>query len=68
MTDSPSKTIVLRTSSGTPKSCAVLVQWTEPVLRPTHNGDSRFKYQTGTDVNGVQYETKPHGGGWRVKR
>lgn len=60
------KQISLRSGSGAVKGTAVLIHWTAPVLRTSHNGDTKFKYQTGTDVNGVRYETKSHGGGWRV--
>ena len=62
------KPIPLLTGSGALKGTATLVQWTEPVLRTTHNGDTQFKYQTGIDAAGVEYETKSRGGGWRVKR
>ena len=61
------KNITLRTGSGTPKGTAILVEWTEPKLRTTHNGDTRFNYQSGKDANGVEYVTKSQGGGWRVK-
>lgn len=62
------KTIKLLTGSGAPRGTATLVQWTEPALKTTHNGDTRFKYQTGIDAAGVEYETKSRGNGWRVKR
>lgn len=60
------KEITLRSGSGAVKGTAVLIRWSAPVLRTSHNGDTQFKHQIGTDVNGVQYETKSRGGGWRV--
>ena len=62
------KVIKLLTGSGAHKGTATLVKWTEPVLRTTHNGDTRFKYQMGVDAAGIEYETKSRGQGWRVKR
>ena len=60
-------TITLRTGSGIPKQTVILVEWTDSKLRTTHNGDTRFHYRSGKDSNGVEYETKSRGGGWRVK-
>jgi len=62
------KLIPLHSGTGVPKGTATLVQWTESVLRTTHNGDTRFNYQTGIDADGIEYETKSRGFGWRVKR
>ena len=59
------KKITLRTSSGIEKGTVDLVDWTEPLLLKTHNGDTRFKYLIGCDAEGVWYETKSRGGGWR---
>lgn len=61
------KIIKILTGTGFPKGTATLVEWSEPRLRTTHNGDTRFKYQTGVDADGIEYETKSRGGGWRVK-
>ena len=60
------KRILLRTGSGIIKGSATLVAWSVPTLRTTHNGETRFKHQTGIDADGIRYETKSRGGGWRV--
>ena len=62
------KRILIRTGSGIVKGSATLVSWSVPTLRTTHNGDTRFKHQTGIDADGIRYETKSRGGGWRVIR
>ena len=62
------KKITITSGTGFPKGSAVLVRWTAATLRNTHNPGTRFKYQTGVDASGVEYETKSRGGGWRVKR
>ena len=62
------KKITITSGTGFPKGSAVLVRWTSATLRKTHNLNTRFKYQSGVDASGVEYETKSRGGGWRVKR
>ena len=62
------KIIALRSRTGYIKRNVTLVSWTDPELRKTHNKTTRFKYQTGVDAEGIEYETKARGCGWRVKR
>lgn len=57
------KTIVIRSSSGTPKSEATLVAWRSCGLRGTHNHDGRYSRSIGIDAAGNAYETTSHG--WR---
>ena len=60
------KTITLRTGSGMPKATVELVEYTQPKKKVTHNHDGYFTYQIGWDKDGVCYETKSRGGGWRL--
>ena len=62
------KPIAIRSRTGYIKRIVELVSWSDPELRKTHNGTTRFKYQTGIDAAGVIYETNSKGNGWRVKR
>lgn len=57
------KTITLRTSSGTRKGEAILVAWKSQGLRPTQNPDGRCSRSIGIDAQGNAYETVASG--WR---
>ena len=60
------KTITLRTGRGFPKGTVELILVTPVKWKHTHNGDGKFSYQQGWDINYNRYETRSRGGGWRL--
>lgn len=57
--------VPITSGTGVVKDHVTLVAWSNPKLRPTHNGTTLFKYQRGVDAAGKVYETKSRGKGWR---
>lgn len=59
-------TIVLRSGSGVAKATVPVTRKYSVGMRTTHNGDGRSPRAVALGVDGVAYETKSRGGGWRV--
>ena len=57
--------IVLRTGGGVIKAAVPVVCKLRVGLRSTHNGDGRFLRSIALGEDGIAYETKSRGGGWR---
>ena len=58
--------IVLRTGGGIEKAVVPVAFKARVGMRTTHNGDARFLRAVALGLDGVAYETKSRGGGWRV--
>jgi hypothetical protein len=59
------QSIVLRTGGGVIKAAVPVVCKLRVGLRSTHNGDGRFLRSIALGEDGIAYETKSRGGGWR---
>jgi len=59
-------TIILRTGSGVEKAAVPVKHKYRVGMRTTHNGDGRSLRAVALGLDGVAYETKSRGGGWRV--
>ncbi len=58
-------TITLRSGTGSIKGTVEIVEKVNTGNRRTHNRDGRFGYVVALGADGIFYETKSNGGGYR---